>query len=454
MNPFIKIRALARIPVLILGDVAIFYASLFIALSIRYGLAPLSHIADHVIPFSIGLLLWILISYISGLYERSSLKNTSSFYATFFVSLVVETLALIALFYLVPSFGIAPKANLFIFVGVFLVLEALWRAVLNIILRASGSRIRLMFLGTSHNMTEIKDHLAHNPQLGYEVVTWYSDEPTHQTSEELLREINAKQIHLVVVSAQLQKTKAFKDFAYKNAVSGVPLIDLAVLYEQIFSRVSLAELEESWSLKDLTHEARLYQSIKRILELIGVLIIGVIALPFAIITILAIFFTSRGPIFYKQRRVGKRKQLFWLYKFRSMYAEKEKNPDADASKPIWTSGKDQRITPVGKFIRFTHLDELPQLINILKGEMSFIGPRPERPEFDKDLEQKIPYYELRYLAKPGITGWAQINYRYGASVEDAYAKLQYDLFYLAHRSLLLDISILLKTIKKFFVQVD
>lgn len=137
-----------------------------------------------------------------------------------------------------------------------------------------------------------------------------------------------------------------------------------------------------------------------------------------------------------------------------MYAEKEKNPDADASKPIWTSGKDQRITPVGKFIRFTHLDELPQLINILKGEMSFIGPRPERPEFDKDLEQKIPYYELRYLAKPGITGWAQINYRYGASVEDAYAKLQYDLYYLAHRSLLLDISILLKTIKKIFVQVD
>jgi exopolysaccharide biosynthesis polyprenyl glycosylphosphotransferase len=454
MNPFIKIRALARIPVLIFGDIAIFYASLFIALSIRYGLTPLSYVADHVIPFSIGLLLWILISYISGLYERASLKNTSSFYATFFISLIIETLTLITLFYLTPSFGIAPKANLAIFVGVFLVLEIIWRSILNSILVARGSRIRLMFLGNSHNMTEIKDHLAHNPQLGYELVAWYSDEPTRQTSDELLREINAKQIHLVVVSAQLEKTKAFKDFAYKNAVSGVPLIDLAVLYEQIFSRVSLAELEESWSLKDLTNEARLYQSVKRILELLWVLVIGIITLPFAIITALAIFLTSRGPIFYKQRRVGKRKQLFWLYKFRSMYAEKEKNPDADASKPIWTSGKDQRITPVGKFIRFTHLDELPQLINILKGEMSFIGPRPERPEFDKDLEQKIPYYELRYLAKPGITGWAQINYRYGASVEDAYAKLQYDLYYLAHRSLLLDISILLKTIKKIFVQVD
>lgn len=454
MNPFIKIRALARIPVLIIGDIAIFYASLFITLAIRYKLTSLSHLPDHILPFSLGLLLWILISYITGLYERSSLKNTSAFFATFFVSLAVETLSLIALFYFVPSFGIAPKANLFIFISVFLALEAIWRGILNSILVARGSRIRLMFLGTSRNMTEIKDHLAHNPQLGYEVVSWYSDEPTHQTSEELLREISTKQIHLVVVSAQLEKTKAFKDFAYKNAVSGVPLIDLAVLYEQIFSRVSLAELEESWSLKDLTQEARLYQSIKRILELFGVLIIGIISLPFALLTALAISLTSRGPIFYKQRRVGKRKQLFWLYKFRSMYAEKEKNPDADASKPIWTSGKDQRITPVGKFIRFTHLDELPQLINIFKGEMSFIGPRPERPEFDRDLEQKIPYYELRYLANPGITGWAQINYRYGASVEDAYAKLQYDLYYLAHRSILLDISILLKTIKKIFVQVD
>jgi FlaA1/EpsC-like NDP-sugar epimerase len=165
MNPFIKIRALARIPVLIFGDIAIFYASLFIALTIRYGLTPLSYVADHVIPFSIGLLLWILISYISGLYERASLKNTSSFYATFFISLIIETLTLITLFYLTPSFGIAPKANLAIFVGVFLVLEIIWRSILNSILVARGSRIRLMFLGNSHNMTEIKDHLAHHRHL-------------------------------------------------------------------------------------------------------------------------------------------------------------------------------------------------------------------------------------------------------------------------------------------------
>ena len=135
-----------------------------------------------------------------------------------------------------------------------------------------------------------------------------------------------------------------------------------------------------------------------------------------------------------------------------MYASKEKNPDADASSPVWTKAGDMRITPMGKLLRLTHIDEFPQLINILKNEMSFIGPRPERPEFTKSLEKEIPFYALRFMAKPGITGWAQINYRYGASIDDAYEKLQYEIYYLKHRSALLDLAIFIKTLKNFVAQ--
>jgi lipopolysaccharide/colanic/teichoic acid biosynthesis glycosyltransferase len=135
-----------------------------------------------------------------------------------------------------------------------------------------------------------------------------------------------------------------------------------------------------------------------------------------------------------------------------MFSDKSINPDADSLSPVWSLGKlDLRVTPVGKFLRFTHIDELPQIFNILAGNMSFVGPRPERPEFTKELEKQIPYYQLRYLSTPGIAGWAQLHFRYGSSVEDAYQKLQYDIYYIKHRSIWLDMTIILKTIKRLFL---
>jgi exopolysaccharide biosynthesis polyprenyl glycosylphosphotransferase len=156
---------------------------------------------------------------------------------------------------------------------------------------------------------------------------------------------------------------------------------------------------------------------------------------------IAIKLESPGPVFYSQERVGRYNKPFHIYKFRSMITDAEQ-----ANRPVWAQKNDSRITRVGQFIRKTRLDELPQLWNILKGEMSFVGPRPERPVFVKDLEEKIPFYSQRHIVKPGLTGWAQIRYEYGASIEDALKKLEYDLYYVKNMSIFLDIMTIMETV--------
>jgi lipopolysaccharide/colanic/teichoic acid biosynthesis glycosyltransferase len=167
-----------------------------------------------------------------------------------------------------------------------------------------------------------------------------------------------------------------------------------------------------------------------------------LGLPLMGLTALAVRLTSPGPILYHQVRVGQNGKLFTIHKFRSMRADAEA-----ATGAVWARQNDSRITPIGRFLRKTRLDELPQLWNVLKGDMSFVGPRPERPEFVADLTKQIPFYGQRHVVKPGLTGWAQVSYSYGASVEDALAKLQYDLFYIKHLALSLDLFIMVKTIK-------
>jgi lipopolysaccharide/colanic/teichoic acid biosynthesis glycosyltransferase len=165
----------------------------------------------------------------------------------------------------------------------------------------------------------------------------------------------------------------------------------------------------------------------------------VILFPFVA---LAIYLNDPGPIFYRQERTGRRGQSFYLLKFRSMITDAEKY-----GKAVWATQDDPRITRVGKFLRLTRIDELPQIWNVLKGDMSIVGPRPERPVFIAQLQEEIPFYRMRLSVKPGLTGWAQINYRYGSTVEDAIKKLEYDLYYIKHQSLLLDVLIILRTIK-------
>ncbi len=181
--------------------------------------------------------------------------------------------------------------------------------------------------------------------------------------------------------------------------------------------------------------------VKRLIDITISSLILLVSLPLWPIIALFIKINSKGPVFYTQERVGKNESVFSLFKFRSMIDKAEKDGAA------WADENDKRITFVGKMLRKLHLDELPQLLNVIKGEMSLVGPRPERPEFVEELKKKIPYYSLRHFMKPGLTGWAQVNYAYASSLKDSREKLEYDLYYISHMNLLLDARILLKTAK-------
>ena len=227
-------------------------------------------------------------------------------------------------------------------------------------------------------------------------------------------------------------------------LKGIYVYSLADFCEQFWQKIPPAYIQDDWfaftSGFNIIHN-RIKAKLKQAFDFLAASILLIATLPITIPIALAIKLTSKGPIFYSQVRTGLNGKRFRVHKFRSMYQ------NAEAKGIQWAKKKDPRITPVGSFIRLTRIDELPQLWNVFKGEMSMIGPRPERPEFDARLREAIPYYDVRYLVKPGITGWAQVCYPYGASVEDAYQKVAFDLFYIKNFSLLLDLAIAIKTLR-------
>ena len=224
---------------------------------------------------------------------------------------------------------------------------------------------------------------------------------------------------------------------------GVRVFDELGFWEQHLGRINLDRVDARWlTFADGFSSGRLSAGLKRVTDIGISLAVLILTLPLMLITALLIKLDSPGPVFYRQERVGLHGQAFTVLKFRSM------SVDAEAGgRPRWASRHDARVTRVGGFIRSTRIDELPQLLNVLNGEMSFVGPRPERPHFVEQLAQIIPFYHERSYVKPGITGWAQVNFPYGASIEDARQKLSYDLYYVKNRSLLLDIMILFSTVR-------
>jgi exopolysaccharide biosynthesis polyprenyl glycosylphosphotransferase len=247
----------------------------------------------------------------------------------------------------------------------------------------------------------------------------------------------------VVVAMGVDRTALPMDDLLDVRFAGVPIEEATVLYEETFGRVCIDEIQPyqlilSTELGPRRWTVRLQTIYSTAIALLG----SIIAAPIVMLAALLIKATSRGPVFYRQTRVGWNGRTFSLYKLRSMSHNAEASTGA-----IWASRNDSRITPIGRFLRKSRIDELPQLLNVLKGEMSIVGPRPERPEFIRQLSETIPYYRQRHCVKPGITGWAQINYRYGDSIQDTKVKLEFDLFYIKNLSPSLDAYIMFQTLK-------
>ncbi len=248
----------------------------------------------------------------------------------------------------------------------------------------------------------------------------------------------------IVVAQNTNLTSAMQRLLMKARIEGSRIYDLTDFYEIVWSAIPVLQLKEGWFV--FSHGFNLLHNqtglrVKRLIDLASAFVLLVLTLPLSIVTALAVFLESGRPVFYSQVRNGQSGRQFKVIKFRSMVV------DAEKGGARWASPGDSRVTRVGRTIRKLRLDEIPQLINVIRGQMSFIGPRPERPEFDEKLEKIIPYYKLRYTLKPGLTGWAQVKYPYGASIEDAKEKLQYDLYYIKNYSIFLDFAIVLQTIR-------
>ncbi len=425
--------------ILIIGDILALYASLGVTLYLRYG-ARLNadYVNAHLIPFSLLFVVWVAIFYISGLYETRNLRNTITFVRTFGISVFAGAVASITIFYLIPYFHISPKRNLAIFIGVFLVLGGIWRVLFNRSIKLPQRRV--LILGDGEELEEITLHIRSNPQIGYEVTEHIVAPGKDHTAQHITETHHPDTI---IISEHLHAPALIKELA-QQLIHGIEIIDSNTAYQMFFKKLPLSQVRELWLTARVSKQKRAYEAIKSLYEPIIGLVLLVILFPLLLLIYIFVRITSQGPGLYKQIRVGRKGELFWIYKFRTMRADAEKNG------AVFAQHKDPRVTFLGTFLRFSHLDELPQLINIVRNEVSFVGPRPERPEFVVQLKNKVPYYELRHVVKPGITGWAQVNYRANVDlVNDTYHKLQYDMYYVQERSLVFDILTVLKTIKMF-----
>jgi exopolysaccharide biosynthesis polyprenyl glycosylphosphotransferase len=424
------------------------YAALIVTLFIRYGLNFNERFFDfHFIPFSVVFPVWLLIFYIAGLYDLRRLRNNVEFLQTLLLTLFVNALVTIAVFYLVPSFGITPKTNLFIFIGVFALFESWWRRMFNIRASFREGLNRVLLFDKGPLAQELHEVLAQNPQIGYAVKLWMSPD---ERTQDMTRLIKEHAINLVVVPSHFRHNPQSAKMLYELLATGIEVRDVPSLYEAVFRNIPLGGITESWFIEHSLGERRFYDDMKRGLEVVFAVALGVALLPLELLIAMLVALTSPGPAIYRQVRLGKHGVPFTLYKFRSM-----RTLAADGSAEVngaqWSQAGDLRSTPIGKLLRASHLDELPQLMNIMKGELSFVGPRPERPEIVKKLVLEVPYYEIRLIVKPGITGWAQINYKKDETAADVMEKLSYDVYYLKNRSLVLDLAIIVKTVKLFFV---
>lgn len=422
---------------LVIGDIICFYFALYLMAVIRS--LSTDYFGVHFNLFSLIFLVWIFIFYVGHFYELTTFKERKKIISSLIKLQIINILLAIVIFYLYPI--ITPKTNLLLIIVFSSLFVLIWRLIFYSIF-SKKIIYPMMLLGDSEELKEIKKQLEEMPHWGYRVKFHFEkiEEVRNEELERLIRENNIK----VIVSDNLLLQKQLKDVFLKMMFEKKEIYDTADFYEVIFKCVPLRLVDENWFLNYFSlNRQKISLLVKGIFDFLSASILFLITLPFWPIIMLMIKIDSRGPVFYSSWRVGQKGQLFKIFKFRSMYINKEDNSR-------WSKENDDRITRVGKLLRKLHVDEWPQLINIIKGEMSFVGPRPiEKELFDLCVNTE-PLYYLRNLIKPGLAGWAQLNYRYAACLEDELKKFEYDLYYIRNQSLLFDLAIILRTIKVIF----
>ena len=390
--------------------------------------------------------LTLLLSYYFDLYEPQRISGRWEIYFRLLLVLSVLSFFLAALLYFFPELSIGSNVPL-VGTAILAIALVIWRSAYESIIGLSVFRERVYVLGSGERARAVVETLRTRRDAGMEVVDGESKGAFNGDHERLAADLRAfcepkTRIDRVIVAMEDRRGSMPVRELLDLRLRGVVIEDTSELMERLLGRLPLDGLNPSTLI--FTHGFNVkmsHQIVRRLISIIASFVGLVLCLPFIPFIILAIRLSSPGPIFFRQTRVGLHGQPFSLLKFRTM------RQDAEANGAVWATRNDSRVTPFGKFMRRTRLDEIPQLWNVLRGEMGFVGPRPERPEFVQWLTQEIPFYEIRHIVRPGLTGWAQVRYQYGASLEETKRKLEYDLYYIKHVSLGLYLLIIFETIK-------
>jgi sugar transferase (PEP-CTERM system associated) len=395
--------------------------------------------------------LTLLLSYYFDLYEPQRMSERWEIYFRLLLVLSVLSFILAGLMYFIADTYIGPQVFT-IGISILAIVLVLWRRAYEWIIGLSLFRERVYVLGNGARARYIVETLRSRRDAGMEVVDGLDqDSPTGQL-ERFAADLRAfrkptSRIDRVIVAMEDRRGAMPVRELLDLRLNGVIVEEASALMERLSGKLPLDGLNPSTLIFTQGFNVKASQQIVRRLVSITVSAIGLaICLPFIPFIILAVRLSSPGPIFFHQTRVGLRGRHFSVIKFRTM------RQDAEAGGAVWAKKNDPRVTPLGRFMRKTRLDEIPQLWNVLRGEMGFVGPRPERPEFVQWLSSEIPFYELRHMIRPGITGWAQVRYQYGASLEETKRKLEYDLYYVKHLSVGLDLLIMFETIKTIILR--
>jgi sugar transferase (PEP-CTERM system associated) len=387
----------------------------------------------------------LLCSYWFDLYDTARLTTKGELF--FRLLLVPGLLAflLAAVSYVRPSYLLGNGASE---LGLLILTVAMigWRLGFGWLVQLPILVERIYILGTGERAQRLVQGLRQNPELGVEVASWTGKLEGAVTRDSvathLMEIVNRQKVHRVIVAMPDRRGTIPMRELLDLRMRGVKIEEATSWLEKMSGKIEVENLYPSWLIfADGFRRSSMFIVVRRALS-IGISMVGlVLSAPLWPLVMLVIMFDSPGPVFYRQRRVGKGGRTFHVLKFRTM------REDAEAGGPQWAGANDPRITRVGRFLRSSRLDEIPQLWCVLKGDMAFVGPRPERPEFVESLTKEIPFYGVRHMVRPGLTGWAQIKYKYGSTVADAREKLQYDLFYIKNASIGLDLLIMFQTIK-------
>ena len=397
------------------------------------------------------IVLTLLLSYYFDLYEPQRISGRWEIYFRLLLVLSVLSFTLAALVYFFPEMDIG-RYVLVASVSILAIALVIWRRAYEWIIGHSVFRERVYVMGSGPRAHSIVETLRNRRDVGMEVVTGENAGAPGEDLDRFAKDLRAFRtqkhpIDRIVVAMEDRRGSMPVRELLALRLNGVVIEDASPLIERLTGKVPLDGLNPSTLIFTEGFNVRApLMFVRRLVSITVSLVALTICLPFVPFIALAVRLSSPGPIFFSQMRVGRRGRPFRVFKFRTM------RQDAEAKGAVWAAKNDPRVTTLGRFMRKTRLDETPQLWNVLRGDMAFVGPRPERPELVQWLSNEIPYYDLRHIIRPGITGWAQVRYQYGASLEETSQKLEYDLYYVKHLSLGLDLLIIFETIKTIILR--